>query len=394
MKAILRPFSSSIRGSIPSPSTPTRSNPFSSNFKNVNLNQVGRIPGLKNGTGKWPKFYSTQTRMDDLEAEEMEAEMEDSREIERVLGSERSIIERVPIGEKVERIRRVIESPSQVKSFQGDELLRPVIPLGEPTVEDLYKLKPRRFTVPTYDSPPAVRVVYLKTWTSTAAKLDKSFNKVQLRRLAGPELQGGLNLNTSDPRVAITSGKRKFAMKQKPIIGMSKNELIRLLMVLGMGLTPPEKLPSAKKLPFTTESIILSDRSLFLLLTPGKLCLHSDCVETDSYVVEGTTIKSLMTAHQVKLAFKRDSDTGELSMIIKGHGPEVHAAAEQVTALASVRLFFTIFSNADISFRTTILNLLSYQIWQRLSDPNLIKISPDWLRYLLNLVKQMFVFSL
>lgn len=124
-----------------------------------------------------------------------------------------------------------------------------------PTLEDLNSLRPRRMNIPEVDSPEATRIVYQKTWNRAITGLDRSFNKQQLGKLLGDK-PGGLNLDYKDVR--MKTGKVKKWWAPKKTSAMSKQELIRLVLIMQWGMIDPEKIPAPRKSPRVEDSTFSS----------------------------------------------------------------------------------------------------------------------------------------
>lgn len=134
-------------------------------------------------------------------------------------------------------------------------LLKPSLPHGGPTLDDLRALRPKRFTIPEATSPDSHRLVYRKSWEAAYHRFDRAFNKRQLADFAGPY---GLDLDLTDPRLRTgTKGKKQKFWKSKRIDQMTKRELIQTILVLEFHMVDPETIPSAKSGPRMTECACL-----------------------------------------------------------------------------------------------------------------------------------------
>lgn len=180
-------------------------------------------------------------------------------------------------------------TPRKPAAITLEDILNPKHTSAPPEVADLRAFRPRRFTVPHAASPESHRLVYQKTWDRAYASLDRAFKKRQLMDFAGAD---GLNVDLSDPRLRTRiPGKKPKHWKSKRLDQMSKRELIHTILVLDFDMTHPETIPSTRLGPNTLESesalpfsiprtnalfsrsclgIPLSDRTLFLLLSPSK----------------------------------------------------------------------------------------------------------------------------
>lgn len=175
------------------------------------------------------------------------------------------------------------------KPLSPQTLLKPIFPDGPPTAADLSTLRPRRFVVPGPYDTESVRIMYDKVWKITAHRLNTAFNKKQLRALAGSKENGGLGLDTLDPRWRASTtgrGKTKTFWKPKRVEVMEKKELAKMVMVLLWDMPDPSTLskpgPSIMDrafvstpcpsdcLIFRATGVALSDRTLFLLLSPSR----------------------------------------------------------------------------------------------------------------------------
>ncbi|BGP39014.1 hypothetical protein JCM10450v2_002971 [Rhodotorula kratochvilovae] len=193
-------------------------------------------------------------------------------------------------------------------------LLAPSLPPGGPTLDDLYALRPKRFTIPEASSPDSHRLVYRKSWEASIARFDRAFNKRQLALFAGED---GLNLDLTDPKLRTgTAGKKHKWWKSKRIDQMTKRELIHTILVLEFHMVDPETIPTAKHGPRTSETVSLDDRTLFLLLSP-----------------KSPTIPNLTRQLGVHVAFRRNPQTSVIELVLKGTTSGVNAAKEELEVL-------------------------------------------------------------
>ncbi|GAA5986775.1 hypothetical protein JCM10908_000892 [Rhodotorula pacifica] len=184
-----------------------------------------------------------------------------------------------------------------------------------PEVADLRAFRPsRRFLVPDASSPDSHRLVYQKTWDRTYSALDRAFKKRQLMDFAGED---GLKVDLTDPRLRTrTPGRKPKHWTSKRLDQMSKRELIHTILILDFDMTHPDTIPSARIGPNTVESIPLNDRTLFLLLSPNS-----------------PTIPKLVRKLGVTVAYRRNPDSGIVSLIVRGSATSVAAAKAEVEAV-------------------------------------------------------------
>ncbi|GAA6005097.1 hypothetical protein JCM10207_008508 [Rhodosporidiobolus poonsookiae] len=185
-----------------------------------------------------------------------------------------------------------------------------------PQLCDLFALKPKRFRLPSADSPSSHRLVYLKAWESASARLARAFSKPQLLTLAGED---GLALDVKDPALRTSTPRRKGKWSSKRLEQMSKNELIQSILVLEFGMVHPETIPDPNAGPKTSEVIPLSNRTLFLLLSP-----------------KSPTIPALARLG-CTTQFRRDAKSGGINLQLKGTKASVQAAKEQIEMVEELR---------------------------------------------------------
>ncbi|GAA5861043.1 hypothetical protein JCM3774_002173 [Rhodotorula dairenensis] len=218
----------------------------------------------------------------------------------------------VPVseGEEAQAATRVPRKPAAITL---EDILNPKANAA-PEVADLRAFRPRRFVVPDAGSPDSHRLVYQKTWDRAFSSLDRAFKKRQLMDFAGPE---GLDVDLTDARLRTRiPGRKPKHWKSKRLDQMSKRELIHTILVLDFDMTHPDTIPSARLGPNTLESIPLSDRTLFLLLSPNS-----------------PTIPKLVRKLGVTVAYRRNPDSGVVSLIVRGSATSVAAAKAELEAV-------------------------------------------------------------
>ncbi|GAA5821951.1 hypothetical protein JCM11251_004792 [Rhodosporidiobolus azoricus] len=186
------------------------------------------------------------------------------------------------------------------------------LPASHPQLTDLFALRPKRIRIPTADSPDSHRLVYAKDWTAALKRLTTAFTKPQLLRLAGSE---GLEIDVDAPRMrTATPGRKGKGWRMKRLEQMSKNELAQAVLVGEFGLVHPDTVAlNAKTGPQASETITLSNRTLFLLLSPNS-----------------PTIPNIARKLGVKTSFRRDPASGLIQLLLKGNQQSVDAAKEEV----------------------------------------------------------------
>ncbi|BGP15000.1 hypothetical protein JCM10213v2_002955 [Rhodosporidiobolus nylandii] len=188
-----------------------------------------------------------------------------------------------------------------------------------PQLSDVFALRPKRFRIPTVDSPDSHRLVYKQAWTDAHKRFARAFTKQQLFVLAGPD---GLDLDLENPRLRSgTPGRKHKWWKSKRLDQMSKSELIQAMLVIEFGMVHPDTLVSAgKNAPQTSEILPLSNRTLFLLLSP-----------------KSPTIPNLARQLGVKTSFRRDPETGVVNLLLKGSASAVASAKEEIEMVDELR---------------------------------------------------------
>lgn len=144
-----------------------------------------------------------------------------------------------------------------------------------PTVSDLVPLLPRRFRIPNASSPDSHRTIYRNTFDKTVDKLAKSFSKLQLFDIASNKRTGfGIDVRAKDTisklKLGTPENKRKFWLPKR-LDQMSKRELIHTILIVKNDMVHPGVVPRPNTGPSVTDSMSLSDRILFLLLSPSEL---------------------------------------------------------------------------------------------------------------------------
>ncbi|GAA5911453.1 hypothetical protein JCM5296_004738 [Sporobolomyces johnsonii] len=204
--------------------------------------------------------------------------------------------------------------PTPTKSPLESLLAKPTfLPGSGPTLDDLFALRPRRFVIPSPDAPESHRIIYRKAWEVSYARLDRAFNKRQLQFFCGPR---GLNLDLTDPDNKLkdgTTGKKYKWWKPKRLDQMNKRELIHSILILKYGMRHPETVPNPNKGPRATEAVPLSDRTLFLILSPSS-----------------PVIPKLVRQLGIELSFRRDPKTQVLSLVLKGSAAMVAEAKAEI----------------------------------------------------------------
>ncbi|GAA5918487.1 hypothetical protein JCM1841_003259 [Sporobolomyces salmonicolor] len=206
--------------------------------------------------------------------------------------------------------------PPPQKSPLETLLAKSAVPGGGPTLDDLFALRPRRFTIPSAVAPDSHRTIYRKAWEVAYARIDRAFNKRQLQFFCGPR---ALDLDLTDPDNKLrhgTTGKKHKWWKPKRIDQMSKRELIQTILILEFGMVDPETVPNPNKGPRVIEAVPLSDRTLFLILSPSS-----------------PVIPKLARQLGIELSFRRDSKTQVLSLVLRGSALMVAAAKAELEAV-------------------------------------------------------------
>ncbi|GAA6029832.1 hypothetical protein JCM8097_001069 [Rhodosporidiobolus ruineniae] len=194
------------------------------------------------------------------------------------------------------------------------------LPENGPQLSDLFRLRPKRFRIPVADSPDSFRTVYQKVWSDAADKVGRAFNRKQLNDLAGPD---GLALDLTDARLrTATPGKKQRFWKSKRMEQMSKRELVHTILILEFGMIHPDRVPEAVKRtgPQTVDALVLSNRTLFLLLSP-----------------KSRTIAKITNELGVKTQFRRSPQSGQIELMLKGNKKSVAAAREEVEMVDDLR---------------------------------------------------------
>ncbi|BGP23771.1 hypothetical protein Rt10032_c05g2506 [Rhodotorula toruloides] len=186
---------------------------------------------------------------------------------------------------------------------------------GQPTLKDLEAFRPRRFTIPEPTSPQSHRLVYEKIWEKTYKTIDRAFTKRQVFNFA---YRHGLNLDTSDERMrtALHGVKHKW-WKAKALDQMNKRELCYTIMRLHWNMQNPTTLPKPLTGKTASMTVNLTDRDLFLILSPNS-----------------TLISNLSREHNVKILFRRFPDQGRVGIILSGAHANLVSAREEVEALS------------------------------------------------------------
>ncbi|GAA5906680.1 hypothetical protein JCM6882_008094 [Rhodosporidiobolus microsporus] len=187
------------------------------------------------------------------------------------------------------------------------------LPDGHPQLDDLFALRPaKRVRVPTAESPDSHRLVYSRAWEAAMGRLTRAFTKQQLLRLAGPD---GLEVDVGRPEMrTATPGRKGKNWKSKKLVMMSKNELAQAILIVEFGLVHPDTVAlNAKTGPQASEILTLSNRTLFLLLSPNS-----------------PTIPNIARKLGVKTSFRRDPATGLIQLLLKGNQKSMDAAKEEV----------------------------------------------------------------
>ncbi|GAA6012211.1 hypothetical protein JCM8202_003242 [Rhodotorula sphaerocarpa] len=199
------------------------------------------------------------------------------------------------------------------KSITLEDILNPK-QNAAPEVADLRAFRPRKFVVPEAASPDSHRLVYQKTWDRAYSSLDRAFKKRQLMDFAGPD---GLDVDLTDSRMRTRlPGRKPKHWKSKRLDQMSKRELIYTILVLDFDMTHPDTIPSPRAGSYMLESVPLNDRTLFLLLSPGS-----------------PTLPKLVRQLGVTVAYRRNPDSGIVSLILRGNSASVTAAKAEVEAI-------------------------------------------------------------
>ncbi|GAA5928026.1 uncharacterized protein JCM15063_006061 [Sporobolomyces koalae] len=194
-----------------------------------------------------------------------------------------------------------------------------------PTVVDLEALAPRRFNIPSVTSPDSHRTIYARVWDTTRNKVNRAFSKSQLVELISrPTDEGGLGIDVTDAQVATrlklgTPGKKSKLWKPKRLDQMSKRELIHTILIAEWKFVHPDVVPSAHRGPSVSKAIPLSDRILFLLLSPN------------------CPVIAKITRHLgIKVSFSRHPKTQVLSLVLKGSESTVAAARAEVESIDEI----------------------------------------------------------
>ncbi|GAA6008871.1 hypothetical protein JCM11491_003813 [Sporobolomyces phaffii] len=205
-----------------------------------------------------------------------------------------------------------------------DELIaRPVDPAAAgPTRADLDALRPKRFSIPSATSPDSHRLIYRRVWDAAFDRINRAFSKRQVYDLA----HAALALDVFAPTVhaklrAGTRGKKPKWWRSKKLEQMSKRELIHAVLVGEWDLIDPDVVPHSvvKGGPTLTEAVPLSDRTLFLLLSPN-------C----------PVIPKIANHFGIKVSFARHPETQVLSLILAGHKAGVASARQEVDTLDEI----------------------------------------------------------
>ncbi|GAA5971926.1 hypothetical protein JCM11641_001572 [Rhodosporidiobolus odoratus] len=181
-----------------------------------------------------------------------------------------------------------------------------------PQLSDLLALRPKRFRIPTADCPDSLRLIYTKEWERAVARLNRAFTKQQLFVFAGPK---GLDLDLTEPRLRTgTPGKKHKWWKSKRFDQMSKNELVQAILVIEFGMVHPAMVPAGgKHAPQTSEVVTLSNRTLFLLLSPNS-----------------PTISTITRQLGVNVQFRREPKSGLVNLLLKGRKDSVSSAVTEI----------------------------------------------------------------
>lgn len=132
--------------------------------------------------------------------------------------------------------------PAPVSPPTPEEAPQPLrglnLPSNGPQLTDLFSLRPKRFRLPTANSPDSHRLIYSKSWDAATTQLTRAFSKQQLFLFAGPD---GLDLNLEDVRLrSATPGRKHKWWKSKRFDQMSKRELIHTILILEFGMVHPD----------------------------------------------------------------------------------------------------------------------------------------------------------
>ncbi|GAA5854478.1 hypothetical protein JCM8547_004857 [Rhodosporidiobolus lusitaniae] len=216
-------------------------------------------------------------------------------------------------------------SPSSSPSSARSPPPTPELPRGHrlpptgPQLSDLFVHRPRKFRLPTASSPDSHRLVYSKSWDASVSRLSRAFNKKQLQLFAGPD---GLNLDLERPELrSNTPGKKAKFWRSKTVEQMSKKELVQTILVLEFGMAHPDTIvanPNTGKQ--TSEVLTLSNRTLFLLLSPNS-----------------PTIPRIARQLGVKSQYRRDPESGLIQLLLRGNVQSVQAAKEEIEMVDELR---------------------------------------------------------
>lgn len=256
-------------------------------------------------------------------------------------------------------------TPRKPAAITLEDILNPKHTSAPPEVADLRAFRPRRFTVPHAASPESHRLVYQKTWDRAYASLDRAFKKRQLMDFAGED---GLNVDLTDPRLRTRiPGKKPKHWKSKRLDQMSKRELIHTILVLDFDMTHPDTIPSTRLGPNTLESEQLqppfpdthptltldcalsaqaspsatgpcSSSSLPVRLrAPSSASVVKSCsCPRSAHRADSPTIPKLVRKLGVTVAYRRNPDSGVVSLIVRGSETSVAAAKAEVEAVEEV----------------------------------------------------------
>ncbi|GAA6060909.1 hypothetical protein JCM10212_003943 [Sporobolomyces blumeae] len=189
---------------------------------------------------------------------------------------------------------------------------------GEPTLEDLFHFAPKRLSIPSANAPDSHRMMYEKVWDKTYNRVNAAFSKLQMLRFCGP-FGMDIDVHSSENDALFrqgTKGKKRKFWKSKRLDQMSKRELIHTVMVLKWGMVDPDMVPQPNRGPAVTDAVPLSDRTLFLLLSP-----------------KSPTIPKIASHLGIKVSFSRHPKTGVLSLLLQGQKSGVEAAKAEVESV-------------------------------------------------------------
>ncbi|KAK4056535.1 hypothetical protein OIO90_002382 [Microbotryomycetes sp. JL221] len=190
----------------------------------------------------------------------------------------------------------------------------------QPTLQDVDNLKPRRMFVPQATSPPSHRTIYQKQWQASLSRLDHAFTKQQLSTIVNDLL--GLNLNDPRLKTHVKRNKRgSFSNSTTLLSKINKKDLCLAIMVLHWNLIDPQVIPPLGLGSQVSDSVQLSDRTLFLLLEP-----------------KANVLANLTKRFGVKLSFTREPTTSRLMLNFRGGELAVQSAKTEIEVLTEKSL--------------------------------------------------------